>query len=134
MEEGLLKDTWALHHRSSPIPGPPARRWGVFADRLRDRQGYPLLIHKGPGEAETKHEGTQAARFWDTQQEGEEQAWPQSPKMLRRKLALGAGSLGDRREDLDATVGMGSNETRSQVEGTPVQAQWWQRRAVVLRP
>ena len=52
---------------------------------LRDVQGYQLLIHKGPGEAETKHEGTQAAHFWDTQQE-DEHWWSQSPNMSRRKL------------------------------------------------
>ena len=134
MEEGVAEGHLGPPSPLIPHPRATSRRWGVFADRLRDRQGYLLLIHKGPGEAETKHKGTQAARFWDTQQEDEEQAWPQSPNMSRRKLALGAGSLGDGREDPDATVGMGSNETRSQVEGTPVQAQWWQRRAVVLCP
>ena len=79
---------------------------------LRDMQGYPLLIHKGPGEAETKHEDIQVAHFWDTLQEEDKQVWSQSPNMSRRKLALGAGSPGDGWEGLDATMVVGPNRDR----------------------
>ena len=64
----------------------PGSGWHLGSPSSQRHAGLPASHSQRTRWAETKHEDTQAAHFWDTLQEEGEQVWSQSLSMSRRNL------------------------------------------------